>query len=82
MAVDLSFLNKNMCTEIKNTYVFTYYDKDWNVVDEETYHNVTMPKRYFAYDISNMDIRMGVMLPRDFLKYQVNGVWKDDWVCL
>ena len=65
------------CESIKNTYIFTHYDKDGRVLGTETYHNICMPKRYFAYDLKDLTLNLGVMTELDYAKYQnPDGSWK------
>ena len=73
---DLNFEGMG-CESIKNTYIFTHYDKDGKVLGTETYHNICMPKRYFANDLKDLTLSLGVMTDADYAKYQnPDGSWK------
>lgn len=78
--MNLELCNRNDKVVMKNTYSFTILDKNGNEIDKKIYHNVCMPKRYFLNNVTGIELILGTMLPRDFLKYQENGKWKKDYV--
>lgn len=66
-------------SDIKNIYTFEIIDENNNVIDKQTYTNLTMSKRYFQKNVSNLKLMLGTMLPNDYKKYQSNGKWKKGW---
>lgn len=66
-------------TKIKNTYTFEVVDENGNTVEKKTYTNITMSKKYFYNNISDLRLAVGTMLQRDYLKYQESGRWKKGW---
>lgn len=61
---------------MKNSYHFTVIDENNNIVDDKTYTNISMPKNYFASNVSHLDIKLGIMTEGDKKRYQdADGNW-------
>lgn len=65
--------------EAYNTYTITLYDEDNNVISSNTFTNITMSKRYFRANVSNLSFLLGIMRQGDYAKYQSNGQWNEGW---